>query len=128
MPDIKPPSSEAADPSPYEEAARRSSSTSRYAAHGRGGAGNVSAAPPPPVAPSDLETPTLKEETAKTGLRGYGACWTGGAANIVKVPTRTGEEERSVEGKEGSEKGGLREEKEVKGKGKKNEGTPEEGV
>lgn len=49
----------------------------------------------------------------------------GGAANIVKVPTRTGEEERSVEGKEGSEKGGLREEK---GKGKKNEGTPEEGV
>ncbi|KFY93998.1 hypothetical protein V498_04100 [Pseudogymnoascus sp. VKM F-4517 (FW-2822)] len=157
MPDIKPPSSETADPSPYEEAARRSSSTSRYAAHGRGGAGNVSAAPPPPVAPSDLETPTLKEEVYTTGRGGSGNMVAntgkagarraqdvvalprrdsegtahvgrGGAANIVKVPTRTGEEERSVEGKEGSEKGGLREEKEVKGKGKKNEGTPEEGV
>ncbi|OBT62942.1 hypothetical protein VE03_07882 [Pseudogymnoascus sp. 23342-1-I1] len=162
MPETTPPSSDAADPSPYEEATRRSSSTSRYAAHGRGGAGNISTAPPPPVEPSDLETPTLKEEVYTTGRGGSGNMVAntgkagarraqdvvalprrdsegtahvgrGGAANIVKVPTRTGEEERSVEGregKEGNEKREVGEEKEVKGKGKgkKNEGAPEEGV
>ena len=65
----------------------------------------------------------------------------GGAANIVKVPTRGQGEESSVEGrdeKEGKEKKDVREKKdvkekregkEVKGKGKKNEGAPaEEGV
>lgn len=61
----------------------------------------------------------------------------GGAANIVKVPTRTGEEDSSIEGKEGKEvkEGNEKKEvkegkevKEVKGKGKNNEGAPEEGV
>lgn len=55
----------------------------------------------------------------------------GGAANIVKVPTRTGEEETSsVEGKEGKEVKEAKEGKEVKGKGKgkNNEGAAEEGV
>ncbi|KFZ14639.1 hypothetical protein V502_05980 [Pseudogymnoascus sp. VKM F-4520 (FW-2644)] len=158
MPETTPPNSDTADPSPYEEATRRSSSTSRYAAHGRGGAGNISAAPPPPVSPTDLETPTLKEEVYTTGRGGSGNMVAntgkagarraqdvvalprresegthvgrGGAANIVKVPTRT-EEDSSVEGregKEGNEKREVKEGKEVKGKGKNNEGAPEEGV
>ncbi|OBT76594.1 hypothetical protein VF21_05347 [Pseudogymnoascus sp. 05NY08] len=164
MPETTPPSSEtAADPSPYEEATRRSTSTSRYAAHGRGGAGNISAAPPRPVSPTDLETPTLKEEVYTTGRGGSGNMVAntgkagarraqdvvalprresegahvgrGGAANIVKVPTRGQGEESSVEGgdeREGKEKKDGREKKErkdVKGKGKNIEGVPaEEGV
>lgn len=56
----------------------------------------------------------------------------GGAANIVKVPTRGQGEESSVEGrdeKEGKEKNGVEKKKEVKGKGKNIEGAPaEEGV
>lgn len=34
--------------------------------------GNISAAPPPPVSPTDLETPTLKEEVYTTGRGGSG--------------------------------------------------------
>ncbi|KFY76687.1 hypothetical protein V499_03752 [Pseudogymnoascus sp. VKM F-103] len=162
MPETTPPTSEAADPSPYEEATRRSTSTSRYAAHGRGGAGNISAAPPRPVSPTDLETPTLKEEVYTTGRGGSGNMVAntgkagarraqdvvalprresegagahvgrGGAANIVKVPTRGQGEESSVEGrdeKDGREKKEVKEKKELKGKGKNNEGAPaEEGV
>ncbi|KFX99492.1 hypothetical protein O988_03833 [Pseudogymnoascus sp. VKM F-3808] len=161
MPDTTPPGSDTADANPYE-GNRRSTSTSRYAAHGRGGAGNISAEPPRPVSPTDLETPTLKEDIYTTGRGGSGNMVAntgkagarraqdvvalprresegthvgrGGAANIVKVPTRTGEEETSsVEGKEGKEVKEVKEVKEAKevkgkGKGKNNEGAPEEGV
>lgn len=36
------------------------------------GVGNISAAPPRPVSPTDLETPTLKEEVYTTGRGGSG--------------------------------------------------------
>lgn len=55
----------------------------------------------------------------------------GGAANIVKVPTRGGEEDSSVEGRDEKEGRERKEGKEVKGKGKgkNNEGAAaEEGV
>lgn len=102
MPDTTPPSSDTADANPYEGTRRSTSASRYAAlGRGGAGsssspsvaptlpslfpiqtsksgraqltfAGNISAAPPRPVTPTDLETPTLKEDVYTTGRGGSG--------------------------------------------------------